>query len=239
MKVLIGCPTADTHKYCVEEYINSVQAINYANKRIVLIDNSKNDDYCYFLKNLGVDVIKTLYCESARERIVKSRNILREMVINENYDYFLSLEQDVIPPREIIEKLISHNKDIVSGIYFSRIKSVKDKTVNVLPLIWSGNLINEYSMSDIDINRVMGNNFLEIKYCGLGCVLISKAVLSKIKFRFDSNYPSFDDLHFCFDARQHGFKIYADTSIKCKHLVLKRDWFWDDNKDIQRFKKDI
>ncbi len=36
--------------------------------------------------------------------------------------------------------------------------------------------------------------------------------------------------YFCIDARKNNFKVYADTSIKCKHLFLKKPWHWKDIK---------
>src|SRR3989344_3379149 len=239
VRVLVGCPTAETHRYCFKEYSEAVNNLTFKNKKILLIDNSKTTNYFNFIKNTGIDAIKASYSESARDRIVRSRNILREFVLKEDYDYFLSLEQDVIPPKDVIERLLEHKKDINSGVYFSRIKSLIDKKVKVLPLLWTWKegSNDPYSMADVDLDLVMNNNFIKIKYCGLGCLLISRKVLEKVKFRYDEKYPTFDDLHFCQDSRDNGFEIYSDTSVKCKHLILNRPWNWDDNKEIQTFKK--
>jgi len=232
VKILMGCPTSSYHKYCINEYVNGIRGLTFSEKKAVLVDNSKDDNYFYLLKKLKIDVIKCTYSESARDRIVRSRNILRDIALNENYDYFLSLEQDVIPPNDVIEKLLRHKKDIVSGVYFARIKSLKDKKVKLLPLLWVGKKgsYNPYTMADIDIDIVMQDNFIKVKYCGLGCVLISRKALEKVKFRYDPNYTTFDDLHFCQDARDSDFEIYADTSVKCKHLILNRPWSWDEIK---------
>ncbi len=32
---------------------------------------------------------------------------------------------------------------------------------------------------------------------------------------------------------EKGFEIYADTSIKCKHLVSKRPWKWIELENIK------
>ena len=37
----------------------------------------------------------------------------------EDYDYFLSLEQDVIPPKDIIEQMLKSEKKIITGVYFN------------------------------------------------------------------------------------------------------------------------
>src|SRR3989344_3959489 len=212
VKILMGCPTSSYHKYCINEYVNGIRGLTFSEKKAVLVDNSKDDNYFYLLKKLKIDVIKCTYSESARDRIVRSRNILRDIALN--------------------EKLLRHKKDIVSGVYFARIKSLKDKKVKLLPLLWVGKKgsYNPYTMADIDIDIVMQDNFIKVKYCGLGCVLISRKALEKVKFRYDPNYTTFDDLHFCQDARDSDFEIYADTSVKCKHLILNRPWSWDEIK---------
>ena len=55
------------------------------------------------------------YTESARDRIVNSRNVLREEALK--YDYFLSLEIDLEIQPDTITKLLSHNKEIISAYY--------------------------------------------------------------------------------------------------------------------------
>ena len=60
--------------------------------------------------------------------------------------------------------------------------------------------------------------------CGLGCVLIKKNVLEKVEFRHDKEKSPWDDVWFCEDSRKEGFKVYVDTSVKCKHYVKGMDW---------------
>ena len=49
-------------------------------------------------------------------------------------------------------------------------------------------------------------------------------ILEKIEFRHVKNEEPWDDLWFCEDAREKGFKVYVDTSIRCKHYVTGMDW---------------
>ncbi|MBS3149859.1 hypothetical protein J4455_04180 [Candidatus Woesearchaeota archaeon] len=88
-KVLVGCPTSDYHKYCLSDYKESVKNLSYNNYSVVLVDNSYDKDYYKNLEDSQTRVIKCTYSESARDRIVRSRNILRDIALNENYDYFL------------------------------------------------------------------------------------------------------------------------------------------------------
>ena len=222
-KVLVGCPTSDYKDYCLNKYAESVKNLSYDNYDILLVDNSKTNEYSEKIKKLGLKVIKDKYTESARERIVNSRNILREYAIKKDYGYLLSLEQDVIPPRDIIERLLRYNKKVIAGVYFA-VNFYQGKH-QLLPLIWVDFDEKNKKMFYVDKIRLWSNKLIKIATCGLGCILIHKDILKKFKFRFDSNYKEgFDDMFFCKDLRENKIEIYVDTSIKCKHLV--KDWSW-------------
>src|SRR3989344_7017891 len=119
-RVLIGV-TASFHKeYCLQPFLEGLNALSYQNKEIWFVENSKDDVYYNKLKNLGLNVVKGPHFESPIKSISASRNILINKTIKENFDYYFSLDQDVIPPKDVIERLIKHNKQVTCGIYFSR-----------------------------------------------------------------------------------------------------------------------
>lgn len=231
MKVLVGCPTYEGYAYCLDDYIKRVKEFVYNDFDLVLVDNSKSDTFVKKLRAKGIHVLKAEHAKDVRERIAVSRNMLRDHVLQNNYEYFLSLEQDVIPPKDVLPRLLRHQKKIVSGIYFklySMVIPVHKKEEVVLkkkkmltPLIFK--FSNEPSkMRVCTYKDVEGDKFFKIRACGLGCVLIHRDVLEKIKFRKEESSESYDDFIFCTDAYEHGFEIYADTSVKCKHLILKK-----------------
>ena len=217
-KILIGCPTSFHKEYCLQEYAEAVKNLTYKNYNILLVDNSEDDSYLKKLKSLGLSAIKGSWFEGAKERIVSSRNLLREKALEGNYDYLLSLEQDVIPPKDVIEKLLSHEEDIVSALYFMPNNS------SLTPMLAIKEKEQQYGYLQFNYAD-KHNNTLKVNYGGVGCILISRKVLEKIKFRTDEK-PGFDDWWFCKDAEREGFKIYADLSIKCKHLLKNRPWDW-------------
>ncbi len=224
-KILVGCPTSDHKDYALERYAEGIKSLIYANFDVLIVDNSKDDDYLNKIKLLKLPAIKGPYSESAKQRIVDSRNILREKTLKEGYDYFLSLEQDVIPPKDMIQKLLKHKKEIISGVYFTYQNA--NGITELTPLLWKKtgkDAIKFLSEKEISANRI-----IEVAACGLGCVLIHKNVLEKIKFRYDKNFEGFDDIWFGYDSFNAGFKIYADTSIKCQHLI--EGWSWNGIKE--------
>ena len=117
-KVLVGCPTSHHKDYCLDRYVKSVNTLSYPNYDVLIVDNSETDEYYNKIKEKGLPVLRLeKYYEHARTRLTKSRNIIREKLLEGDYEYFLSLEQDVIPPRDIIETLLKSKKKVICGVY--------------------------------------------------------------------------------------------------------------------------
>ena len=234
-KVLVGSPVSDLYDYCFEEFVDSRKSLKYTNKDLFFIDNSKKDLFFKKILKNGLNCERIDYIENARERMVMGRNILREKVLKEGYDYFLNLDQDIIPPADIVERMLKHNKKILTGVYYVYNNQYSGQASNYLiPTIWvSDQEISDKTFDGASI-RLMhpketeGNKVLRIASCGSGCLLIHRSVLEKIEFRYDKFFPYFDDNWFCRDAFYNNFEIYADTSIKCKHLIQNKPWKWSE-----------
>ncbi len=224
-KILVGCPTSFHKEYALEQYVKTIKSLTYPNFDILLVDNSKDNSYFKKIKSFKIPVIKGPYFESARDRIVASRNILREKAIKENYDYFFSLEQDVLPPSDIIEKLLKHNKKLITAVYFAHNVMPDQVSRELMPLVYK--LVDKKDLSMRPLNESelwQQQGLTEVVSAGLGCLLIHKDILEKIKFRYEKN--TFDDRWFFIDCYNLKIKSFADTSIKCKHLILNRPYPW-------------
>lgn len=221
LKILVGCPASELKGYALERYAEGIKSLDYPHLDIIIVDNSKGDSYLGKIKQLGLPVVKGPYSESARQRIIDSRNILRQKALDEGYDYFFSLEQDVIPPRDVIQQLLGRGKKIVTGVYFSY--QTNNNVTLLVPLLWKR--VGKDEVRFMLEKEVAEPKLIEVGACGLGCILIHRDVLEKVKFRFDKRDKGFDDMWFCKDSFDAGFRIFADTSVKCKHLI--KGWSWD------------
>src|SRR3989338_4339015 len=115
-RVLVGCPTYEGKSYCLDVYSRAVRSLKYARFDILLVDNSKTDDYTHAIVSAGLPVTKVPWHEDPRERVVSARNVMRDKVLEEGYDFFFSLEQDVVPEPDALARLLSHDKKIVTGV---------------------------------------------------------------------------------------------------------------------------
>ncbi|MBS3151239.1 hypothetical protein J4443_02560 [Candidatus Woesearchaeota archaeon] len=236
-KVLVGSPVSDLYDYCFGEFADSRKSLTYPNYDLFFIDNSKLESFSKKLKDNNLPFTRIKYLENARERMVRSRNLLREKTLKEGYDYFLNLDQDIIPPKDIIERMLKHNKTILTGVYFVYNSQYSNQQASYLiPTLWVSDI--DFSKASLDGASVRlmhpreleDNNVVRVVSCGSGCLLIHKSALEKIEFRYDPFFPYFDDNWFCRDAFYNGFDIFADTSIKCRHLIKEKPWKWTELK---------
>jgi FkbM family methyltransferase len=147
-------------------------------------------------------------------QIDQIRNLIAHWAVH--YDYLFSVDADISFEKDTLKKLLSHNKDMVSGLYIQR------KPGEHILEIYKN---NEYGgFSNLTKDEITTSGLIEINSCGFGCVLINSQVLR------DIGYPQFvyksainhrdtfsEDLFFCLKAAEKGYKIYADTTILCEH----------------------
>ncbi|MFH1072185.1 MAG: glycosyltransferase family 2 protein [Nanoarchaeota archaeon] len=228
--VLVGCPTSDYHDYCVKEYLAAVKSLSYPHYDILIIDNSKDKTHGKVFEQAGIPVQRFEFVDSAKERIIGSRNLLRKHVLDNGYDYFFSLEADVIPPKDVIERLLEDQKEVVSGIYYKTHDLVPQGTIDI-PLAYLHVGEQKWArLRNLGKSEIASGQLFQLAYCGLGCILIKRSVLEKFEFRFKiagKGLGGFDDIWFGTDCELQGIPIFADTRIICQHLQ-DRPWLWND-----------
>ncbi len=229
-KILVGCPTAMVKSNSIRAYMKGLENLTYPQFDVVIEDNSPTTDYAEKLKWLGEKfrekrpecgfrVIHSGHVSPrVRERIIHGRNKLREIVLNEKYDYFFSLEQDIVCPPDTIERLLKHGKEVVGGIYYNIVTLHGKEVKRPLLLIYPDEEKKKEGLSKwAGFSGLFPSRLVEAAFIGLGCVLISRSTLEKIPFRIIEEKPAFDDVHFSVDLQKNNIPCYADTSILCEH----------------------
>lgn len=225
-KVLVSCPTASAKNYTAKEWMLNVNLFTYPNFDCVVYDNTvDNGVNANYLNNLALDNFclnfkaihsQTDNVESVIERMCISHNLCRDACLDGNYDYLLHLESDVIPCRNVIEKLIENNRDVVGALYY-RDSGISRRLMAQRRIYKSSrSIVSENFLPQDDVCFVDGN-LKEVSSIGLGCVLIKRNVLEKIKFRFVENENNHPDSYFSEDCFRNKIKIYADTNLICSH----------------------
>jgi len=218
-KVLVGCPTAEIKDYCLKEYVDGLKALTYPNKDFLIVDNSQTGAYAEKIKGLGIPVVRDAPLEDVKERIAHSRNVLRDKALKEGYDYFLSLEQDVIPPADVIERLLKASVKVITGVYFTIYTF--DGAPKMRPLVWKADPARPgqrmFMNAEVKAAQGKASDVQPISASGVGCILIHRDVFEKIRFRVAND--TYDDMPFCDDCVANDFRVYADVALVCKHIV--------------------
>ncbi len=213
-KALIGIVTSDLKKYCFGKLVEAIRKQTFQDFDVLFVDNS-DGDYDKFIESKGFRVIKDLPKDTRINSIISGRNIIRNEFLKGEYEYLLFLDSDIIPPQNAIEKLLSNKKDVISGIALVA-KHINRKPY-ALPCIYQ--IIEGKGFRQFSLKEVMGDKVVEADIVGFGCCLIHKDVIKDIEIRQEGGAKTGgEDFAFSIDAKKAGFKIYADTSVKCFHM---------------------
>jgi GT2 family glycosyltransferase len=146
---------------------------------------------------------------------------LRKKALDEGYDYFFSLEQDVIPPSNVLEVLLNRKKELVAGTYMNPVTRPdgKQNVVSVVAYIHpTPQHEKDHLLLPLGLQELFPSRLIEVAFAGLGAMLIKTEVLEKTEFRFKQDKIAFDDMYFGRDNREKGILTYLDSSVLCKHL---------------------
>lgn len=155
-------------------------------------------------------VMGRIYTPVARDEAVR-------LALEANCDYLYMIDDDMICPDDMFEKLYAHNVDIVAPLAFTRNPPHK-------PVLYQA--VEGYDpveKKDYFINNVImnypKNTLVNCDAVGFGAVLIKRWVLEKIGPKaFMSTCGTGEDILFCYKARKLGAKIFMDTSCKLGHI---------------------
>lgn len=139
-----------------------------------------------------------------------------------NYDYLMWIDSDIIFNIKQFDKLLSHDLDIVSGLY-----KMQNKTHYATVKNWDVDTYKKNGCFDfLKPDDIKTNELFEVSYTGFGFMLIKKGVFEKIEYPwFKPRFIEMDhiteftmeDVTFCLEAKEKGFKIMIDPTIVVGH----------------------
>jgi len=230
-KILIGIITYDSDWYCLKQFAESIAQLDTAglHTHILIVDNSDKDTYtkhlAKFFPNSTIIYYKPPDDKKGFDRFrhceLECRKQVKDYAIKHSFDYLFFIDSDVICDSDVLQKLYSRKKDIVCGL-FRFVAPPAGRPVwfrKKLPIeisketgVWHITFIHNEEL------KKCGSNLLEIDACGFGAILISQEILKKVKFQHSKNKHYGVDIHFCFDAKLLGYRIFGDPTAKCNHL---------------------
>jgi len=253
-RVLVLIPTNEDKKYCVGKFLTHLKKIQTSGKDFeadfLFTDDSRDKAYHeesfarfgYEIIRVGDTVDKFAQGKSVeiRQCLCNARSLLRqEFRKRTKYTHALYLDSDILPPLDVIPRLLEWNKDIVSGLYWQ--KSVRENVngkefVDDSPVCFKyqdvetcemglANLGSTLVPEEIRPSRLLGDlgDYVQITAIGTGCLMLSrKAMEDNWAFRWDVTTKATEDMHFSIDIKKLGYPIYADSHVLCRHY--NRPW---------------
>lgn len=235
-KILVCAPTASAKNYCFAEWVENVMNFTYPDFGVRLYDNTQdNGKNAHFLNHFVAEkygsivgfnekffaenslLKNTIYDkDSVIERMAASHNDCRDTLLMNNYQFMLHLETDVFPQHNIIEQLLFSRKSVVGALYCR--DEGKFRKLMIQSRVYRG--FNSFTSMNLEPNdevNFINGGLREVASVGLGCVLIERNVLKKIKFRFEKGVNNHPDTYFSEDCFRNGIKIFANTSLIARH----------------------
>jgi hypothetical protein len=153
-----------------------------------------------------------VYIRSSNGYIDDMRNEVVRDAQKADCTHLIMMDTDQVYDPKTITKLLSHDLPIVGCLVYRRYPPFD-------PLMLKGS-ISKYKT----IKEWEPNSLVEVDATGGGCLLFNMQVFQympypwfKFRERDDSDIVS-EDIGFCHDLRENGYKIFVDTSIDTGHL---------------------
>lgn len=159
--------------------------------------------------------INTLIVEGSL--VYDSRDTIARVAVDDGFDYVLYVDSDMVFEKEDIDRLLSHNVGICSGLYLTR----RGENKNVLYSKIITRRRFPYRKSKL-IHDTESSGFGRVAACGFGFCLIKTSVLKCMLKYYKSLFEPFsgvgEDIAFCIRARRCGFYTFADRDVKVGHI---------------------
>lgn len=155
--------------------------------------------------------------------IDNARNSCVRAFLKSGMEYMLFVDSDMLPPKDSLERLLKHNRAIISGIHHAVYKY--DDRQN--PIIGTSSFTKMEKKENGQTERTLvqlNTGLHKVIGASTAFLLIHKSIFKDWKapwFRFEWNadYTDYigEDYWFCMEAARRGFEIYTDSDVFIKH----------------------
>lgn len=149
--------------------------------------------------------------------VYDARDEIARFAVDNDYDYVLYADSDMIFNSDDLKTLLSHNVGICSGLYVKR--HGENENVAYTKVIHRRRFPFRSPKLIPDGQRT---GFGEIAAVGFGFCLIKTSVIKTMfkyyKSLFEPKWGLGEDIAFCERARHIGYKTFIDRDVKLGHI---------------------
>lgn len=157
-----------------------------------------------------------IYIRASHGNIDDMRNEMVYNALQSGCTHLIMMDTDQVYHEKTITRLLSHRLPVVGCLVYRRYPPFD-------PLMLKGDIDTYLTISEWDKDELV-----EVDATGTGCLLFDMQVFRKMPypwFRFRRRWKGDivgEDIGFCSDLREAGYKIFVDTSIPSDHLTSMR-----------------
>ena len=250
-RVLLATPVSSRHAHLLDEWLESLNNLTYPIFDVLLVDTTPDTDEYYKLlltkqvKGKNINVIRHEWDYKKYHSVqwmAFAREKIREFFLKDNYEFLMSLDDDIFLPEWGIQRLLSYDKDQVG--FYVHVYFEPDTKPCILKNgeIVMGQGLQYFNWTEIDaykdfIERMKLNTLTENEInlvpfivkdpyfpqlfnpyaTNLGCLMIKRKVLESIEFKTHETFVMGEDLWYFIEADEKRFESWCDSSFRCIH----------------------
>ena len=201
MRVLVFCPTYPARPLVRRRMLEAVMDLDWASCDIVF---SRED------------------APSLPSRAEFHRDLLwkytraRELALMLGYEALLTVEADIIVPRDALQRLFGTEAEVAYGLYCSRNAAYGH---NWLLDLERGSYLVEPASKDADFRRQAWGRVVPSLGHGLGCTLIRRSALEAVPFRLPEGAEVASDWYYALDCQAAGIRQAHHCGVVCGHIA--------------------
>lgn len=242
-KILISCPVGGTRSWILPYYLRNLYNLDY-NKKLIdiywILNNSYDDslsllqEYKQKFENEYNSITIEIYKDKKKFKDERKTNIrqqhtypllalLRNKILDKTVEldcsYLWSSDSDILFKPDTLNRLLSHNKNIVSCLLYNSYLFTPEspwKYTNILKDIGNRTYqhISNFKTKNHDKNPI--GTLVSCDFTGAS-ILISKEVCKVTRYADNKIYG--EDEPWSFSARQAGYSLWCDISLYVQHVM--------------------
>lgn len=152
-----------------------------------------------------------------RMHVHVARDEMAKAALVHECNYLYMIDDDMIAPDDLFEKLYESKKDIIAPLAFTRNFPHKPVMYSCIEG-WDPVMQTEH-FTNYSIMNYPKEKLVQCDAVGFGAVLINMNVIKGLPAPYFMNpNKTGEDISFCYEAKKRGFTTWMDTRIKLGHL---------------------
>jgi GT2 family glycosyltransferase len=181
----------------------------------------------WFREDIDVPIFKE---DNEYLTICHVRQLLLAKAKHLDPDYAIFVDDDVMPPKDLIKKVVEAGKDLLGGYYYRnfpeglwidcRFWKENGKVNQFVDEFWLKYLCQKETPQFVEGDFIIAEEFSG------GCMALSRLILNDNRLSFypralEQKYAA-EDFGFCIKANEFGYKPYVHRFLRCFHILDKK-----------------